>query len=176
MAQLDYRPTWLDEARRLQAEEFEAADHLKQQTLLQLEENVSAFDAIDGLDDHDLAQLVRLCGGSTTPLSADDAVDHSRQLGLRLGRLFSGDAVRDAVETVLKIQHSVSRDPTDSSHTTVRAGELVEYLQERRHSKQQLADKIRRSTFPVSLTTSSNSLLVAAGAPAAEEAATEVRN
>ena len=84
--------------------------------------------------------------------------------------------MRDAVEAVLKIQHSVSRDPTDSSHTTIRAGELVEYLQERRHSKQQLADKIRRSTFPVSLTTSSNSLLVAAGAPAAAEAATEVRN
>ena len=39
---------------------------------------VSAFDAIDAIDDHDLSLLTRLCGGAAAPLTVDDALDHTR--------------------------------------------------------------------------------------------------
>ena len=102
------------------------------------------FDAVDAIDDHDLSLLTALCGGAAALLTVDDALDYTRALGLRLGRLFSGDDVRDAVETLLKIQkYELDRGPADPSNPTVSAGELVEHLKERRHAKQQRADKIR---------------------------------
>ena len=39
---------------------------------------VSAFDTIDAIDDHDLSLLTRLCGGAAAPLTVDDALDHTR--------------------------------------------------------------------------------------------------
>ena len=46
---------------------------------------MSAFDAIDMVDDHDLGLFTQLCGGGAAPLTVEDALDHTRALGLRLG-------------------------------------------------------------------------------------------
>ena len=171
IVQIAFRPKWIDEAKRNQAEAEARADEFKKHALLQLEESVSAFDAIDAIDDHDLGLLTRLCGGPAAPLTIDDALDYTRVLGLRLGRLFSGDDVRDAVETLLKIQkYELHREPADPSNPTVSAGELVEHLKERRHAKQQRANKIRHmsglSALPSALPTDSpECLTLAASAP-----------
>jgi hypothetical protein len=144
IVQIAFRPKWIDKAKRMQADAEERAEELKKHALLQLEESLSAFDAVDAIDDHDLSLLTALCGGAAALLTVDDALDYTRALGLRLGRLFSGDDVRDAVETLLKIQkYELDRGPADPSNPTVSAGELVEHLKERRHAKQQRADKIR---------------------------------
>ena len=120
-------------------------EELKKHALRQLEESVSAFDAIDMVDDHDLSLFTQLCGGGAAPLTVEDALDHTRALGQRLGRLFSAEDVRDAVATLLKIQqHELHRAPADPSNPTVSAAELAEHLKERRHAKQQRANKIRQ--------------------------------
>ena len=39
---------------------------------------MSAFDAIDMVDDHDLGLFTQLCGGAAAPLTVEDALDHTR--------------------------------------------------------------------------------------------------
>lgn len=71
--------------------------------------------------------------------------------------------MRDAVATLLKIQkYELHREPADPSNPTVSAGELVEHLKERRHAKQQRANKIRQLSLPRD---SPERLALAAGAP-----------
>ena len=49
------------------------------------------------------------------------------------------------MQTLLKIQQiELHRAPADPSNPTVSAAELVEHLKERRHAKQQRANKIRQ--------------------------------
>lgn len=99
--------------RRLIKEVNRAAEELKEQQLVLLHDSISMHDALDGLDDAELQTLLAMCGGPKAILTADDLLEHVWALGLRLGRMFKEDDVRDVMETLRRIANTLTRpDPS----------------------------------------------------------------